>query len=258
MSDVSSASRESRRTDCPWNLKDVALVVIYAVVLFAVFSFWLVSFIVLGDVFLRHFGFSRHFLWRAFKESGYLWVTPLFYAALYAAMSERVFRRYRVSPISFFFSSARLRRDIVDGISAYVRFFAVLLFLSLGLYFVCSVLDNLSGGRTLQGLEVFFAGSRIEQVHSVQETKDLAGFAFLLVFGPFFEELFFRGCLYRALRVRMSLPWAAGISALFFAVLHGYIFLFVYVFVVGIILAVLAAAFGIGAALADYFTHRRD
>lgn len=45
--------------------------------------------------------------------------------------------------------------------------------------------------------------------------------AFIAVSAPIVEEIFFRGVLYRALRNRLSVPWAAAIAGIVFGLVHG-------------------------------------
>lgn len=57
---------------------------------------------------------------------------------------------------------------------------------------------------------------------------------------PVGEEIFFRGFLYGALRARLRLPFAVGLSALIFAGVHlPAIFTFLPIFVLGVVLAIL-------------------
>jgi membrane protease YdiL (CAAX protease family) len=44
----------------------------------------------------------------------------------------------------------------------------------------------------------------------------------MIVFGPIFEELLFRGLVFQTLRQKYSFGTAAGLSAVLFSVLHGY------------------------------------
>jgi hypothetical protein len=44
---------------------------------------------------------------------------------------------------------------------------------------------------------------------------------FIAVTAPIVEEIFFRGLLYRALRNRLSVPWAAAIAGILFGLVHG-------------------------------------
>lgn len=63
---------------------------------------------------------------------------------------------------------------------------------------------------------------------SLQDTEDLASgavgiamvFAVLVVGAPFFEELFFRGLLQRALEARLAVPAAIALQAVLFALAH--------------------------------------
>lgn len=54
---------------------------------------------------------------------------------------------------------------------------------------------------------------------------------------PIFEELIFRGILFRVLRKWMVFPWAMTVSALAFGVYHGNLVQFVYAGICGLLLA---------------------
>jgi membrane protease YdiL (CAAX protease family) len=59
----------------------------------------------------------------------------------------------------------------------------------------------------------------------------------IAVIAPIAEELFFRGMLYPVLRQRWSAPWAIGINALLFALVHFIPLLLPALFFIGLILA---------------------
>lgn len=59
----------------------------------------------------------------------------------------------------------------------------------------------------------------------------------VVVVGPFFEELIFRGWLYAGLAVRLGDGWAAVISAALFALIHGDLPALLPLFVLGLIFA---------------------
>jgi membrane protease YdiL (CAAX protease family) len=61
-----------------------------------------------------------------------------------------------------------------------------------------------------------------------------------VIFAPFFEEIFFRGVLYRALRTRLKVPWAVLTSATAFAIMHPFPAGFLPILAIGSVFAVLA------------------
>ncbi|MFB3918460.1 hypothetical protein BU251_02975 [Candidatus Velamenicoccus archaeovorus] len=225
--------------ECPWSVKDVFVVFVYALVLFFVFSFWATA-----SYFLAAFvlGFSRqapglyiHFVRHA---SDFVTVV-LFYGGLLAAMKVKIFDRYRLNPFVYFVKKENIGRDISFGLRSYLKF--ILVFLS-GVVLVTLaawVWDAVFGSHAYESVSSFLRASEIENAAARKGQVGLSGFIIIFLLGPFFEELFFRGCLYRALRRRMNVLSAVLISSFVFAIMHGYFFLFLYVFLVGVSLACL-------------------
>ncbi len=60
-----------------------------------------------------------------------------------------------------------------------------------------------------------------------------------VVIGPIFEELFFRGLCYSVFRKHWGVKWAAIVTAVFFAAIHGNVFAFFPIFILGLCLAYL-------------------
>ena len=58
-----------------------------------------------------------------------------------------------------------------------------------------------------------------------------------VIAAPILEELFFRGMIYKRLRVMINVKAAVVISALFFGAFHGNLVQFVYAFIIGLMLA---------------------
>ncbi len=101
------------------------------------------------------------------------------------------------------------------------------------------VWDLIFGSHAYESVNVFFQASEIENTATRKGRIGLSGFVLVFLLGPFLEELFFRGCLYRALRRRLNVLAAVLTSSFIFALMHGYFFLFLYVFFVGLSLAYL-------------------
>ncbi len=221
---------------CPWTIKDVFIVFVYSIALFFVFSFWLTAayaFInLIGGV-----GGSFKTLWRSFCGTQGLFVILLFYSALYAALKIKIFAKYNIREIDFFKSTGCLKADILYGIRMYLKFIGLLILISALLILVARMWDMVFLSKALDQVNIFIFGAELEKRTMELKSIGLVGVLIFFVFTPFFEELFFRGCLYRALRVPLPKILAMVMSSFIFSLLHGYFFLFGYIFLVGLILA---------------------
>jgi membrane protease YdiL (CAAX protease family) len=225
--------------ECPWGIKDVFVVFVYALVLFFVFSFWAtVLYFLLAFV----FGFSRQapgfYVYFVRHASDFLTVV-LFYSGLLAAMKVKIFDKYRIHPFVYFVKRENIGRDISLGLRSYLRFILVILSAIILVDLAARVWDIIFSSHACESVNAFFQASEIENAATRKGQVGLSGFVLVFLLGPFLEELFFRGCLYRAVRRRMNVLSAALISSFVFALMHGYFFLFFYVFLVGLSLAYL-------------------
>jgi membrane protease YdiL (CAAX protease family) len=225
--------------ECPWGIRDVFVVFIYALVLFFVFSFWAT---VAYFLFAFIMGFSYqapglylHFIRRA---SDFLTVI-LFYGSLLVAMKVKIFDRYHLDPLAYFVRRENIVRDIFLGLRSYLRFILIFLSAVILVDLAARVWDLIFGSHAYESVNVFFQASEIENAATRKGRIGLSGFVLVFLLGPFLEELFFRGCLYRALRRRLNVLAAVLTSSFIFALMHGYFFLFLYVFFVGLSLAYL-------------------
>lgn len=223
---------------CPWNLKDVLIVFLYAVALFFVFCFWMSVVYFLARLAMSDSSPVALLLKSSFWSRDFMMVL-LFYLALLVAMKMKIFDKYRIEVFAFFVKKGQVVADILYGIRMYLKFIAVLIAGTLLVYLAASVWDMVFPIGLFEKLKVFFIASELEGEGLQEKMADIYGFVTIFALGPFFEELFFRGCLYRALRRRLNYFAATGISGFVFALLHGYFFLFLYVFLVGILLAAL-------------------
>ncbi len=81
----------------------------------------------------------------------------------------------------------------------------------------------------------------VVQIYMQTSSKDALTFftLFVAVLGPIFEEIFFRGFTYSALRTRFGVTSGIVLSSLIFAVLHMHLAAFVPIFVLSVYLAFL-------------------
>ena len=225
--------------ECPWGIKDVFVVFVYALVLFFVFSFWATA---VYFLFAFAFGFSRQapgFYLHFVRHTSDFLTVVLFYSGLLVAMKVKIFDKYRINPFVYFVNKENVGRDISLGLRTYLRFILIFLSAIVLVDLAARVWDIIFGSHAYESVNAFFQASEIENTATRKEQVGLSGFVLVFLLGPFLEELFFRGCLYRAMRRRMNVLSAVLISSFVFALMHGYFFLFFYVFLVGLSLAYL-------------------
>ncbi|MDD5020094.1 MAG: type II CAAX endopeptidase family protein [Candidatus Omnitrophica bacterium] len=224
---------------CPWTIKDVFVVFVYAVALYFVISFWGAALYFLAAFVTGHSrqapGIYLHFV----RQNSDFLTVLLFYGVLLAAVKIKIFNKYRISLLAYFVNREHLLRDISLGVKTYLRFILVFLSGIILVVLAAKVWDIVFGGHALESVNLFFAATEIENVTAQKRQVGLSGFLIVFLLGPFLEEIFFRGCLYRALRRRMNMLYAIVLSSFIFALMHGYFFLFFYVFLVGLVLAYL-------------------
>jgi len=226
--------------ECPWSIKDVFASLLYTVALCAAFIFWTLTVLaVAAAVWLRgagdSFDMARHAM-RGIPDSV---VILVFYASLYLAIRRCIFDRYNLDIRRVFFFSPEPLREIRAGVKAYLVFAAVMIGALFLIYIITGLADEILGSRVTEGVDVFFIAGNLEQMELKPLAASAAGVVFILLLGPFFEEVVFRGCLYRAMRRRFSFWPAALLSSLVFAGMHGYLFLFLYVLILSLSLTVL-------------------
>ncbi len=224
----------------PWTIKDVLLTFIYTAALCVAVIFWTFLAVAFALALGQHApgdaaGAARQALQNVHDATFIL----IFYACLYLVLRHRILRPYKIDVRRVFFASSTPLKDAWAGVRAYFVFFGSLIGVVLLLFLAAGLLDVFFGTRSTQGVEVYFIASHLEQMEVTPIAEHSIGAVLILILGPFFEEVVFRGFLYRALRRRFSFWPAAVLGSLGFAVLHGYLFLFLYVFVLGLVLTAL-------------------
>ena len=227
--------RTSNFLACPWTLKDVFIALVYAVALFFVFLFWWTAAYFFLSLFLK----KMPAVGESLKIGRLFWALPLFYVALFSALKIKIFRKYNIAEWDYFIRHDQLKEDIAYGFSVFVKFLGTMLLLSILVFLVAAMWDMVFQSGILKKVNIFFLASQVEKRAVEHHIKDTGLIAIVLFFvvAPFFEELFFRGCLYTALRLRFSRFFSNIISSFIFSLLHGYSWLFGYIFFVGLILA---------------------
>jgi membrane protease YdiL (CAAX protease family) len=220
---------------CPWTLKDVLIASVYAFLFFLIFLFWPTAIYFLIKFFFKSFTFGVE----SFKTIPPFWILPLFYVALFIALKEKIFKKYKISEFDFFVRQDRIKQDIAYGLWAYAKFLGVVLLLGLLVMLVSSMWDMVFQTEVMEKINMLFMKSQIEKKTFEMRIDEMGIVAIVLflVVAPFFEELFFRGCFYTALRLKFSFVFSNVSSSFIFSLLHGYSWFFGYVFFVGLLLA---------------------
>ncbi|MBN2297154.1 MAG: CPBP family intramembrane metalloprotease [Deltaproteobacteria bacterium] len=130
-------------------------------------------------------------------------VDPLLYTFLVRAIEMLIifFLAFKVCGIS----PASIRKELLIGLGISAVFAAGVVFVDLASRF-------------------FLSGGLLNQLIGKQHITNVMGFIIVgCVFGPFVEELFFRGLFYAWLRQHIHFIAAIVLSALIFASMHGFI-----------------------------------
>jgi len=213
---------------------------IYTAALCMVIVFWIMLVVGIAGVFWQPaIGEAAASAREALRDVPDAYFIVVFYAALYLAFSRCILRRYDLDVRSVFFTSSAPLQDVWAGVKGYLVFAGGLVLLVAVLFLGAALIDVFLGTQSMEGVEVYFIASHLEQMEVTPLAKHAVGVLLILVLGPFFEEVLFRGCLYRALRRRFTFWPASVLASLGFAVVHGYLFLFLFVFLMGMVLTVL-------------------
>ncbi len=222
-----------RNFNPPWGTKQVLLA--FLITLLAFLGFSLAIGITLK--FLHHLGLIDKIGRTFFITTVWGDLLMLFYFALLGVVSYfLILKRIIGSKIAFFIDSSKIKKDMGYALAVYFLSFlgAFLLgiFVLLGIIFTAILFHQ----DPLRWLNAYSQGLNIEQA---QITAHLGAVKIiLLVFiAPIFEEMFFRGCLYGAIRKNHSFIFSLLVTSVFFALAHGYFFNFINILFMGIITA---------------------
>jgi uncharacterized protein len=168
--------------------------------------------------------------------SGFFWVdrrldtvlSTIFMNMLIFLFVLRVVKdRYRQGIDSLGLSLMNVSRDIRTGLFSYMVFLPILVVTFLGMIAIAAFFHYTPPPQPVY-----------ELVFKEQRPFVLAASFFLItLFGPFTEEVFFRGFLYGALRKSIGVLWAAVLSGLLFSLLHTNLMGFIPIMIFGIFLA---------------------
>lgn len=222
---------------CPWELKDVFLSLFYAFVLFFIFSFWVRIFV--SALFFLSGNPLRDSLRSALSAhpEADLYGIIFFYLSLWIALKQKIFNKYHLNPWRYFFSRISWRRDVLLGLRVYLIFSVSLFGCVILVYWGVVLWDSVWGADIMGKMEAFLGAAEWERAEVNRELFGSPGLMAFALLAPFFEEIFFRGVLFGALRSHHAFFFCSIVTSLVFSFLHGYTFLFVYIFLVGLMLA---------------------
>jgi len=123
----------------------------------------------------------------------------------------------------------KLKKDLFAGLAIYAAVLPIIILVLTGLVFISELISYEPPPHPL--VEIL-----------VEEDKKTPIIIYLSIFlactlGPVIEEMFFRGFCYPVFKEKWGSVWGMVISAAFFASIHGSLFAFIPIFVLGLILA---------------------
>ncbi len=237
--DFSNESLESESafdfSACPWSIKDALFAYVYSIALFLALFFWLA----VGYSLFRLIAPQQFvsFFVSQMEALKYFYIIFVFYASLFLIIRSNILKKYHIKNLMFFIRKDKVLSDIFYGAKSYLKFFVIMTTGIIMIILIMTMWDMVFSSGVRGKLDVFFNAAQLEKRVVVSHAHGVFGAIILLILAPFFEELYFRGCLYRALRARYAKGTAIVVSSFIFSLLHGYFFIFIYVFFIGIILA---------------------
>ncbi|MEA3369432.1 MAG: type II CAAX endopeptidase family protein [Candidatus Ratteibacteria bacterium] len=220
-----------RNFNPPWGIIRVLLT--FLITLSAFLGFSLI--VGLGLKYLHYLGLIDKIGRTFFVTTVWGDLLMLFYFALLGAASYFVIlKRISGSKIAFFIDFPGIKKDM--GYALAVYFFSFLgafllgIFVLLGIGFAAFLFHQ----DPVRWLNAYSQGLNMEQAR-ITAHLGVVKIILLVFIAPVFEEVFFRGCLYGAIRRNHSFIFSLIVSSIFFALVHGYFFNFINILFMGII-----------------------
>jgi len=140
-----------------------------------------------------------------------------------------VIKKYNQKLLTIGLTCKKFFINVFLGIIGYIAILPILFLVIILVYFVTVLLKYEPPVQT------------IVQILFEEKQTSVLWFSIILasIFGPIAEEIFFRGCLYNAIKNKTGIFWAIIISSFIFSILHFHIVGFVSIFVLGIMLSYL-------------------
>lgn len=203
------------------------------------FLFWFIAAIIftaLVGAWIRPCG--KEYLKLLMRQPQFLSIYLLLYYSIAVGLTWFVLIDKIKEKLESFFNKKNFKEDLIYGFELFVKSLGILI-----LFFICliaffAIISKIFGLDYTLIKNTYLHGKEVEvqQLYAAYKLNPLIIFL-VVIFGPFYEEIFYRGCLYSTLRKKCSVNKSILISSLFFALIHGYVFNFLPVLILGIILS---------------------
>lgn len=220
-----------RNFNPPWEIKQVLLTFLVTLLVFLGFS------LAIGITlkFLHYLGLINK-VGRTFLITT-VWgdlLMLLYFALLGVASYFLLLTKIPGSKIAFFIDFSGVKKDLGYALAAYLLSvlgaFLLGIFVILGIVFAAILFHQDPAGW----IAAYSQGLNIEQARITAHLGTVK-IILLVLIAPVFEEVFFRGCLYAAVRKNHSFIFSLLVTSVFFALVHGYFFNFINILFMGII-----------------------
>jgi len=215
----------------PWETKQVLLAFLISFLIFFVFTAALGLYL----KYLNFLGIIGKVPRSIFTHTVWGDLLMLFYFLLLGLAGYfLILKRINGSKVRFFIDFSKIKKDLFYAFKVYLLGFlgAFILgvFIALSIIFVAI----LSKKDPLKAIEFYSKGLDIERAR-ITAHLGITKIILLVFIAPVFEELFFRGCLYSAIRKRHGFIFSIIATSLLFAFMHGYLFNLLNIIFMGVI-----------------------
>ena len=217
----------------PWQTKDVLLAFLIS------FLAFMISAVLLGAYLkgLHLLGLMDKIDRAFFKNTFWGDLLTLFYFTILGLMVYfLILKKIVGSKFKFFIDLSKIKNDIRFAFGVYLLSFLGVTLLGIFIVILVILIALAAKQDPVKWLKLYSEGLDVERAQITAHLGALK-IGMLLFIAPLFEEIFFRGCLYSAIRKNHGILFSIFLSAFLFAFLHGYFFNFPNIFVMGLIVA---------------------
>jgi len=214
----------------PWTPKQVFLTLLITFVLFSLFG------ILLGFYlrYLRFLGLIGEIPRTFFVNTVWGDLLMLSYLCLLVFLGYfLILKKIKGSKIKFFIDFSKIKKDLKYAFGVYILSFLGAILLGIFIILSITVIATLIHKDPQKAIEAYSQGMDVERAQVIAHLGVIK-ILMLIFMAPVVEEIFFRGCLYGALRKKHGVFFSIMISSIFFALMHGYLFNFLYILFMGI------------------------
>lgn len=218
----------------PWKVRDVFLSI-----LFAFLAAMAISAIV---IFVAKIPPTEHKNYLSMSTPQGRFVMFSYEALLVLFAGFFIYKRMKAESVypAIWFDVQSIKKDLRYAWKIFLFSILILIGLALVIVIIIVAASLLMRTDTTKALEAYSQG-KMQETHQVMGTQPLNpfGMVFIVFLAPIFEEIFYRGFFYSALRKKYSVKWAIVISGITFGLLHGYIFNLLNILILGFVTAYL-------------------